>query len=293
MKKFVAVAVFLSALCLSAAQIWQKNGIVELKSGDYTISVMPKNNGRISGFAFKGKELFISPSATAGTAFSPAVKETPVSLKLTVDGKTPDKVAKAVTGKNIQLERVTKAANGVIVISTYILTPEGFTWNIRCKLENPGKKPTYFYLFSMPWKTGFTKYSYENNGKTKSGEFTNSGKWLINSSLQELVLCDPAEKISVTMTLHNNIPGEVRHHTIWDHKQYHKYYFFFRIPEWKNGFETPTYSMSIKAADTKAPAAQKTAAPQAKAAPVKKAPAIDPAAMPDGKITKIAKLYFE
>ena len=59
MKKIFSAALFLVSAVLCAGQLWQKDGVVELKSGDYTISVMPKYNGRISGFAFKGKELFI------------------------------------------------------------------------------------------------------------------------------------------------------------------------------------------------------------------------------------------
>ncbi|MBQ9787558.1 MAG: hypothetical protein IJW33_05255 [Lentisphaeria bacterium] len=254
LKKFLAAVLFLSISVLAAAaQVWPKAGIVQLKSGDYQLSVLPKNNGRISGFAYQGKELFISPSSSAGTQFSPARKEVPVSLKVTIDGQEPATVGKVLTGKKIVLERAVTAGD-VTLYSSYTLTEDGLVWSIRYKLENPGTRPGYFYLFTMPWRTSFTQFIYSRKGAFNSGKLTNSGSWVINTAVSGMAIYDPASQISVVTIPRTAIPTEIRHHSIWDHKSYHKYYLFLKRPSWKEDVDSPEYILEIKA--FKAPADQ-------------------------------------
>ena len=58
-----------------AVQTLPDKGYVTLSSGDYTVTFMPASNYRISGFAFQGKELFLSRGAASGTNITPSAAE--------------------------------------------------------------------------------------------------------------------------------------------------------------------------------------------------------------------------
>ena len=236
---FLACAAFLTAF---AEQIFPA-GTFSLKSGDYQITFLTKSHGAISGFAYMGKELFISQSSSAGTQFSPSRKETKVSLKLTVDGKEPAKVSKITSGEKLVLERVT-AAGALTMTTRYTVTPAGLLWQVSYKLADPAneKRPSYFYLFTAPWSTKFTEFAYTAGNRTFAGKLTNSGKWEINSRTKGLAIYNPADQIAVVTEIMGDIPSEIRHNSIWDHKSYHKYHFYHKRPAWKEAMESPEYS---------------------------------------------------
>ena len=239
---------FTAALTAPAAQIWPSDGMVAIKSGDYTLTVLPKAHGRISGFAYQGKELFVSSSSSAGTQFTPARKEEKISLNVTVDGNEIDKVGRTLTGNKIVLEKVIAAGN--LKLSTrYTLTPAGLLWQVSYKLENPAaeKRPSYFYLYTAPWKTSFTEFADFANNKVRSGKFTNSGNWEIFSKAKAIAIYDPAAQIAAVTEIMGDIPTEIRHNSIWDHKSYHKYHLYHKRPNWKESMESPEYSLFLHA----------------------------------------------
>ena len=239
---------FTAALTAPAAQIWPSDGMVAIKSGDYTLTVLPKAHGRISGFAYQGKELFVSSSSSAGTQFTPARKEEKISLNVTVDGNEIDKVGRTLTGNKIVLEKVIAAGN--LKLSTrYTLTPAGLLWQVSYKLENPAaeKRPSYFYLYTAPWKTSFTEFADFANNKVRSGKFTNSGNWEIFSKAKAIAIYDPAAQIAAVAEIMGDIPTEIRHNSIWDHKSYHKYHLYHKRPNWKESMESPEYSLFLHA----------------------------------------------
>ena len=238
---------FSAFLTVSAEQTFPA-GTFTLKSGDYQISFLTKSHGAISGFAYMGKELFVSQSSSAGTQFSPNRKETKVSLKLTVDGQEPAKVSKIVSGEKLVLERV--IASGAMTMTTrYTVTPAGLLWQVSYKLADPAneKRPSYFYLFTAPWSTKFTEFAYTASNRTFAGKLTNSGKWEINSRTKALAIYDPADQIAVVTEIMGDIPSEIRHNSIWDHKSYHKYHFYHKRPAWKEAMESPEYSVFFHA----------------------------------------------
>ena len=299
LKRIGMFAAVLSAVVSLAAQdqVWPKDGLVRLQSGDYRITVLGGRKGRISGFAYQGMELFCSSSASAGTRYEPFPKETPVSLKVTVDGNVPPSVGRTVSGNEIVLEREVYYGD-LRLSSRYTVTPKGLLWSLRYKLENVHARPKYFYLFTMAWSTAFTEYIYSKNGAVKSGVLNSDGKWKIRDDLQSLVLYDPARQVAAVSEVITPIPTEFHRHTVWDIKGYHKYFLLHQRPKWENGYESPEYAMFFAA--YKADAAEwKKQAEALFAAPVWKssgpvsapAPASAPAA-PDKK-KYAASLDFE
>ena len=230
-----------------AAQVLPKAGYVTLASGDYAISVLPTSNYRISGFAFKNNELFLSRGSAAGTNLVPATSEKLISAKITVDGNVPAKVTYApVKGNKVELER--EAVYGdVRVFSKYTVTAEGLRWSIKYKLDTAAKKPSYFYLYTMSWGTKFTDFIYSKKGVTKSGKMTGSGNWVINDDFDYMAIYDPSRKIAAISVMAGPIPGEMRKNAIWDHKTYHKYFMMHKRPAWQVNYESPEYTMQFAA----------------------------------------------
>ena len=249
--KMGLIAGLLSAVSLTAAegsleQVWPKAGRVELTAGDYGISVLAAGNGRLSGFSYRGQELFVNPTASSGTHYEPFQKETRVQLRVTVDGTVPAKVGTRLAGQKLVLDREVIYGD-IRLCSRYTLTPEGLLWTIRYKIEDTKTKPKYFYLFTMPWSQRFTEYVYCSKGKVKDGKLVTDGKWKINEDLQTLVLYDPSKQIGAVSQTVTPIPTEIRRHALWDHKAYHKYYLLHKRPKWEAGYESPEYGMIFQA----------------------------------------------
>ena len=237
----------LAAEPVPAAQSLPKNGYLTVTSGDYTVTFLPTSNYRISGFAFKNNELFISRGSASGTNLIPAAAEKLVSAKVTVDGNMPEKVTFApVKGNKVELER--EAVFGdVRVFSKYTVTPEGLSWSIKYKLDTAAKKPSYFYLYTMSWGTKFTEFVYSKKGVNKSGKLSGSGNWFINDDLEYMAMYDPSRKIAAIAVMPVQIPGEMRKNAIWDHKTYHKYFMMHKRPVWQAGYESSEYTMQFAA----------------------------------------------
>ncbi|MBR2626022.1 MAG: hypothetical protein IKD23_06465 [Lentisphaeria bacterium] len=248
MLKKLFVLLFAAGVCLcsSAAgevkQLWLENNVVQLISGDYKVTVMPKFNGRISGFAYKNRQLFSSATSVAGTRLEPAPKESLVSLKLTVDGTVPATVGSSVSGKEVVLEREVIYGD-LHLYSRYTVTGEGLVWSIRYDIESVTRKPTFFYLYSMSWSPKFSDYAYVNAGAVKSGKLTSSGNRVIKDDMQKMVVYDSSRKLAVLSEMLTPIPGETQKNLIWDHKTYHKYFIQHKRPGWNKGYKSPEYSM--------------------------------------------------
>ncbi len=237
----------ISAETAPAAQSLPKQGYVTLVSGDYTVTFMPTSFFRISGFAFQGKELFVSRGAASGTTIQPSVAEKLVSAKITVDDTVPAKVTYApVKGNKVVLEREALCGD-VRIFSKYTVTPEGLSWSIKYKLESVNKKPNYFYLYTMAWNNKFSEFVYSKKGVKKYGKLTNSGKWVINDDIEYMAVYDPDKKVAAVSRPLTAIPGEMRKNAIWDHKAYHKYFMMHKRPAWNSVYESPEYVMAFSA----------------------------------------------
>jgi len=244
-----------------AVQTLPDKGYVTLSSGDYTVTFMPASNYRISGFAFQGKELFLSRGAASGTNITPSAAEKLVSAKISVDDTVPAKVTYApVKGNKVVLER--EAIFGdVRLFVKYTVTPAGLQWRIKYKLDSANKKPSYFYLYTMAWSNKTSEFMHSRKGVEKSGKLTSSGAWMINSDVDYMALYNPAAKVAAVTKMITEVPGEMRKNAIWDHKSYHKYFMMHKRPAWKAGYESPEYivefsAIAAEAADWKAKVAE-------------------------------------
>ena len=252
MKKFTALlltALNIILLCgkESPAQQMPKTPTLKLSAGEYTLTILLSRRGRISGLSYRNNELFCSSTASAGTDYEPFPKESLSSLKITVDGQVPGKVDPVVKGSKIIVER--SAVYGTInLFSRFELTADGLLWSNRYQIISETAKPKYFWLFTMPWSTGFTEFHALNKGNIKSGKFTNSAKWLVQSEIEKLVICNPSIQTAVLIRPLTPIPTDSRrHHSIWDHKAYHKYFLLHKTPTWKQGFTSPEYAITFSA----------------------------------------------
>lgn len=252
MKKTVAlfsVILFAAMLCgAGELQRLPKSKTLKVKAGDYTVTFHLTRMGRLSGFAYQGKQLFISDTASAGTDYEPFPQEKLTSLKITVDGKVPPQLDSVMTGKNIVVER--NAVYGSIdLISRFEISSSGMVWKNRYRINSADGKPRYFWLFTMPWDTGFTRFLSSHKGKVKSGKLTNSGKWLLCSETDILGLYNSSIQMAVVIRPLTLIPTDSRrHHSLWDHRVYHKYFVLHKNPEWKKEFVSPEYAMAFSAA---------------------------------------------
>ena len=253
MKKIFSIFLVISAFILAAnevKQVWLNapKGNVKLVSGDYAIVSRLSNNGRISHFSCKGREFFTFPGSTQlGTLYeAPFPKEKDTVLKLTVDGKIPAEVGNEINGKEITLER-TGIYGDIRIFSRYTLTPEGLSWSVRYKIETTNRKAKYFYLFTVPWSKLFTDYAYSNKGVIKYGNMSDSKKWLLCDNMEALVFYSPSQNFAALTEIVTPIPVESRRHTLWDLPNFHKYFLFHKLPEWKAGYESPEYTIHLSA----------------------------------------------
>ena len=247
---FCAVAICgisLAADVAATAQTLPKQGYVTLASGDYTVTFLPTSNYRISGFAFQGKELFLSRGSASGTNITPAAAEKLVSAKITVDDTVPSKVTYApVKGNKVVLERESIWGD-VRLFVKYTVTATGLQWSIKYKLDSANKRPSYFYLYTMAWSNKTSEFMYSRKGAVKTGKLTGSGAWVINGDVDYMALYNPAVKLAAVTKMITDVPGEMRKNAIWDHKSYHKYFMMHKRPAWKAGYESPEYIVEYSA----------------------------------------------
>lgn len=237
---FLIVVLALSAF----AQQFPANGYVRLTSGKYTLFFLPTRALALSGFAYDGTQLFVSDAASADVAVT-AGKEKPVLLeaKLTVDGQVPEKVGTSpVSGKKLVLER-TFRQGGITVQESTTLTEEGAVQAVKYKATGE-TRPSSVCLFTFPWHTEFTECVTDTGNKAVCAD---GGDWLIQSNPQYIAMHREDKGVGVIYGLETAVPLTSRKQAIWDHKAYHKYFLFHRLPEWKVGYESPEYRMRLKA----------------------------------------------
>lgn len=229
-------------------QVWRTEKPFTLTCGDYSITTGKRFNGKVAGLAFGGKELWVTAGTTQlGTLYeAPFPKDKFAQYTITVDGEVPAFVDGDIMGRKIELRRSSDYGD-LKLFDHYTLTPEGLTWSVRYKIVSEKHKAKYFYLFTMPWSNKFTEYTYWKNDIQKSGKLLNKKAWLICDDLDKLSMYSPELKVNVVTEVEGYIPTESRRHTLWDLPHFHKYFLFHARPEWKAGYESPTYTVRIKA----------------------------------------------
>ncbi|MBE6402192.1 MAG: hypothetical protein E7039_00535 [Lentisphaerae bacterium] len=229
-------------------QEWPKDKTLKLTSGDYTVTTGKRFNGKIAGLAFQGKELFTKAGTTQlGTLYeAPFPKDKNAQYIVVVDGKIPEVVGDRLAGREIEIYRWSDYGD-LKIFANYTLTNEGLTWRVRYKIVSEKHKAKYFYLFTLPWSSKFSEFVYWNKDVQKSGKFSNSKKWLVCDNMDALLLYSPELKVAAVTEVVGNIPVESRKHTLWDLPNFHKYFLFHALPEWKVGCESPTYTLKIRA----------------------------------------------
>lgn len=229
-------------------QVWRTEKPFTLTCGDYTITTGKRFNGKVAGLAFRGKELLTKAGTTQlGTLYeAPFPKDRNAQYTITVDGEVPAFVDGDIIGKKIELRRSSDYGD-LKLFANYTLTPDGLTWSVRYKIVSEKHKAKYFYLFTMPWSNKFTEYTYWKKDIQKSGKLLNKKAWFICDDLEKLLLYAPELKVWAVMEVVGKIPTESRRHTLWDLPNFHKYFLFHANPEWKTGYESPTYTLGIKA----------------------------------------------
>ncbi len=229
-------------------QVWRTEKPFTLTCGDYAITTGKRFNGKVAGVAFAGRELLVTAGSTQlGTLYeAPFPKDKFAQYTITVDGEVPAFVDGDIVGRKIEIRRSSDYGD-LKLFAHYILTPEGLTWSVRYKIVSEKHKAKYFYLFTMPWSNKFTEYTYRKKDVQKSGKLLNKKSWLICDDLDTLWLYAPELNVAAVTEVEGNIPTESRRHTLWDLPHFHKYFLFHARPEWKVGYESPTYTLKIRA----------------------------------------------
>lgn len=252
---FCAVSVILTGSgCLplpsyiSDVQVWRTDKPVKLTCGDYTITTGKRFNGKVAGLSFQGKELFTKAGTTQlGTLYeAPFPKDKNVKYIVSVDGNIPEFIDGDLSGREISIRRCSDYGD-LSLFATYTLTHEGLSWSVRYKIVSEKHKAKYFYLFTLPWSNKFSEFVYWHKGVQKSGKFSNSKKWLLCDDMERMVMYAPELNVAAVTEVVGNIPVESRKHTLWDLPNFHKYFLFHALPEWKVGCESPTYTLKIRA----------------------------------------------
>ena len=252
---FLTMVLF-SGCCLFAPQVMvtepaaqkQVDKLFNLTCGDYTITTGKRFNGKVAKLSFQGKDLFVKAGSTQlGTLYeAPFPKDKNARFSITVDGVTPEIIDGDISGKEIVIRRSSDYGD-LKIFSNYTLTNEGLTWSVRYRIVSEKHKAKYFYLFTMPWSTKFTEFTYWNKNVQKSGKFTDSKKWLLCDDIDSMVLYAPELKVAAVTEVVGEMPTEIRRHTLWDMPYYHKYFLFHAKPEWKVGFESKVYTLKFRA----------------------------------------------
>ena len=229
-------------------QVWRTEKPFTLTCGDYSITTGKSFNGKVAGLAFAGRELWTTAGSTQlGTLYeAPFPKEKFAQYTITVNGEVPAFVDGDIVGRKIEIRRSSDYGD-LKLFAHYTLTPEGLTWSVRYKIVSEKHKAKYFYLFTMPWSKKFTEYTYRKKDVQKSGKLLNKKSWLICDELDTLWLYAPELNVAAVTEVVGNIPTESRRHTLWDLPHFHKYFLFHARPEWKVGYESPTYTLKIRA----------------------------------------------
>lgn len=253
MKKLILSVVVMSLSGLTViAQELPAAGKMKLVSGKYSITLLPARSFMLSGFAYDDTNLFVSDAATAGAFIQPSkAPEKLISLKVTVNGKVPEKIAHTLSGELIEIERETLF--GAVKLQTFLkLTPKGLAYSVRYKIETT-EKPGYLYLATMPWNTGFTEWMTHADGKSATGNLVSDGDWKLNSDLNWMAVYWQEQELGVVTGVLTPVPVTGRKHAIWDHRSYHKYFLSHKLPDWKAGYESPLYTLEFRVFKAAAP----------------------------------------
>lgn len=101
-KMIVPLAASTACILLTASGTeMPDSGLFEMKSGDYTVTLLPKRACSLSGFAYDGIQLFTSDTASAGSVVQPLrTPEKVLSVELEADGAKISRAVSPVSGKN-------------------------------------------------------------------------------------------------------------------------------------------------------------------------------------------------
>lgn len=232
-----------------AKQQWLVEKPFKLTCGDHSFITGKRFNGKVAGWSFKGKELFVKAGSTQlGTLYeTPFPKDKNAVYSIAVDGITPDAITGDITARE-KIEITRQSDYGDLkIFAFYTLTPEGWSWSVKYRIVSEKHPARYFYLFTAPWNNKFIEFAYVDKGKLTQGRMSNSKKWRINSALDKLAMYAPELKVGVVTEVVGNLPTEIRHHTLWDLPYFHKYFLFHAKPEWKAGYESPVYTLKFRA----------------------------------------------
>ena len=248
MKSKLAV-ISVSVLCaLSGASGTQmpESGLFEMKSGPYTVTLLPNRACALSGFAWEDVQMFVSPSTPGGSVVQPAKgAEKLISAELEADGSKIARAVSPVEGKKVAFTKVTELG-GIRLKTVMTLTETGLVYSVDYEIVSE-EKPSYFYPLTMPWCTAFGEWFMTTASGTSSGKLISNGAWVMNADLSAYALYRADKGIGIATGVKTPIPTVMRRHTVWDHKAYHKYFLFHKIPEWKTGYRSPVYSMEFRA----------------------------------------------
>lgn len=258
-KMIVPLAASTACILLTASGTeMPDSGLFEMKSGDYTVTLLPKRACSLSGFAYDGIQLFTSDTASAGSVVQPLrTPEKVLSVELEADGAKISRAVSPVSGKKLVFTK-TSLLDGLRLKTVMTLTPSGLIYSVSYEIVS-GEKPSYFYPVTMPWNTAFTDWIMNTPSGGASGNLVSDGSWCLNADLSSYALYRQNGEVGVAAGVKTPIPTAVRKHAIWDHKTYHKYFLFHKLPEWKKGYRSPVYTMEFRAFRSNVPAWRKTA----------------------------------
>lgn len=253
MVKLLPLMVLLWMAGLSAVE-YPGSGFLVLQSGAYSVEVSAAAAYTLSGFRYDGVELMprsgangtqlvLSGGATIGSsARSGGEAERVVGLQLRVDGREVAVVVPLqVDGSEIVLLKEAELG-GLRFETETTVTRNGVTQRLRYRAEAP-LPLRYFYLSAMGWDAAMQEYLAVTPGGEQRGRFAHDGGWVINSAVRWLALYDPERSIGVVTAVRGEIPTTQRRHTVWDHRQYKKYYLFHSLPAGSGGEYSPWHTL--------------------------------------------------
>lgn len=253
MKKMLPAVMLLWGIWLRAGS-YPETGSLVLQAGGYAVQISASAAYTISGFRYDGVELMPRPGANGTQLVLPSgamagsssgkgdSAEQIVRLQLRVDGQERDvKTPLEVLGDEIVLLKEAHLG-GLVLLTETTVSSVGVTQSIRYRCETL-QPLSYFYLFAMGWDAALQEYMALTPGGDVSGSFVHAGGWVINREVNWLALYDPVRSVGVVTTVRSFIPTAVRRHTVWDHRQYKKYYLFHPLPTVSCADYSPAYTL--------------------------------------------------
>lgn len=209
-----------------------------LESGDYTIGIKPEWGWTINMISYKGKNIGISNGSYGfvvnyggnqfmGSSHSEEIgREDVYDIELTVDGKKVDLPQTAVQkGEKIVFVRKSHLKS-IDIIATTTLTSDGLLRQVKMDITDDVKIHHLFPLMYI-WPPSTTNWMAETRqGKLIEGILDNNQGWTIQEQVKWVAVYEPSMKLAACIWFDiNQLPGELRKHSIWDLKVYHKQYY--------------------------------------------------------------------